>query len=182
MLSIWIKLILCGRVIAVDNFDKYDEVGNKTFDSSAVLALIADKSWFRIKEQDLALDEWYNPNNRCWQLYLNRVSMYNYSVFANAKLIVTSEPEVAPTSMTFGIAETSATVKAGETLELPVITDPAQANKTITYTSGTVGKATVASKTGDNKVAVVTGVATGTSVITATCGTVTATITVTVTE
>lgn len=182
MLLIWIKLILCGRVVAVDNFDKYDEVGNKTFDSSAVLALIADKSWFRIKEQDMAMDEFYNANNRTWQLYLNMVKMYNYSVFANAKLIVTSEPEVAPTSMTFGIAEASATVKVGETLELPVITDPAQANKTIAYTSGTTAKATVASKEGDNKVAVVTGVATGTSVITATCGTVTATITVTVTE
>ena len=176
------KTDFMGRVIAVDNFDKYDEVGNKTFDSSAVLALIADKSWFRIKEQDMAMDEFYNANNRTWQLYLNMVKMYNYSVFANAKLIVTSEPEVAPTSMTFGIAEASATVKAGETLELPVITDPAQANKTITYTSGTTAKATVAAKSGDNKVAVVTGVATGTSVITATCGTVTATITVTVTE
>mgnify|MGYP002513665480 CR=1 FL=1 len=176
------KTDFMGRVIAVDNFDKYDEVGNKTFDSSAILALIADKSWFRIKEQDMAMDEFYNANNRTWQLYLNMVKMYNYSVFANAKLIVTSEPEVAPTSMTFGIAEASATVKVGETLELPVITDPAQANKTITYTSGTTAKATVASKTGDNKVGVVTGVATGTSVITATCGTVTTNITVTVTE
>lgn len=176
------KTDFMGRVIAVDNFDKYDEVGNKTFDSSAILALIADKSWFRIKEQDMAMDEFYNANNRTWQLYLNMVKMYNFSIFANAKLIVTSEPEVAPTSMSFGIAEASATVKVNETLELPVITDPAQANKTITYTSGTVGKATVASKTGDNKVAVVTGIATGTSVITATCGTVTASITVTVTE
>ena len=175
------KTNFMGRVIAVDNFDKYDEEGNKTFDASAVLALIADKSWFRIKEQDMAMDEFYNANNRTWQLYLNMVKMYNYSVFANAKLIVTSEAEVAPTSMKFS-AGLTATVEKGKTLELSVITDPAQANKTITYTSGTESKATVASKEGNNKVAVVTGVASGTSVITATCGNVTSTITVTVTE
>ena len=127
----------------------------------------------------MAMDEFYNANNRTWQMYLNMVKMYNYSVFANAKLIVTAEPEVAPTSLRFS-AGLTATVEKGKTLELPVITDPAQANKTITYTSGTEGKATVASKKGNNKV--VTGVSAGTSVITATCGNVTSTITVTVTE
>lgn len=129
----------------------------------------------------MAMDEFYNANNRTWQIYLNMVKMYNFSVFSNAKLIVTQEPEVAPTSLTFSSGLT-ATVEAGKTIELPVITDPAQANKTITYTSGTEAKATVASKEGNNKVAVVTGVAAGTSVITATCGNVTTNITVTVTE
>lgn len=175
------KTSFMGRVIPVDNFDKYNENGVKTYDASAVLALIADKSWFRIKEQDMAMDEWYNPNNRTWQLYLNKVSMYNYSLFANAKIIATSAPTVAPTTIEFTTPAAAATVKAGETLELPVITDPFQANATITYTSGTAAKATVAAKSGNNKVAVVTGVAEGTSVITATCGNVTDTITVTVT-
>lgn len=175
------KTTFMGRVIAVDNFDKYNENGVKTYDASAVLALIADKSWFRIKEQDMAMDEWYNPNNRTWQLYLNKVSMYNYSLFANAKIIATSAPTVAPTTIEFTTPAASATVEVGKTLELPVITDPFQANATITYTSGTAAKATVAAKTGNNKVAVVTGVAEGSSVITATCGSVTDTITVTVT-
>lgn len=129
----------------------------------------------------MAMDEFYNANNRTWQLYLNMVKMYNYSVFANAKLIVTDEPLIAPTSLKFS-AGLTATVEKGKTLELTVITDPAQANKTINYTSGTESKATVASKEENNKVAVVTGVAAGTSVITATCGNVTSTITVTVTE
>ena len=169
-----------GRVIAVDNFDKYDEDGNKTFDASAVLALIADKSWFRIKEQDMAMDEFYNANNRTWQMYLNMVKMYNFSVFANAKLIVTSAPTVSPTSITF-VNGLTATVKEGETLELPVITDPYQANATITYTSATEADATVTAKEGNNKIAVVTGVDEGSSVITATCGNVSASITVTVT-
>ena len=174
------KTDFMGRVISVDNFDKYDEEGNKTFDASAILALIADKSWFRIKEQDMAMDEFYNANNRTWQMYLNMVKMYNYSVFANAKLIVTEAPEVAPNTITF-VNGLTATVKEGETLELPVITDPYQANKTITYTSASETYATVEAKTGNNKIAVVTGEAEGSSVITATCGNVSTTITVTVT-
>lgn len=176
------KTDFMGRVIAVDNFDKYDENGTKTFDGSAILCGIFDKSWFRIKEQDIALDEFYNANNRTWQMYLNVVKMYNYSLFANAKLFVTSAPTVAPSTITFTTPVAQATVVEGGTLELPVITDPFQANATITYTSGTEAKATVTAKEGNNKVAVVTGVDAGTSVITATCGNVTGTITVTVTE
>ena len=129
----------------------------------------------------MAMDEFFNANNRCWNLYLNMVYMYNYSLFSNGKLFVTSAPTVAPTTITFTTPTASATVVAGSTLELPVVTDPFQANATITYTSGTEAKATVAAKTGNNKVAVVTGVEAGTSVITATCGNVTGTITVTVT-
>lgn len=178
------KTNFMGRVIAVDNFDKYDENGNKTFDASAVLALIADKSWFRIKEQDMAMDEFYNANNRTWQMYLNVVKMYNFSLFANAKLIVTAEPTLYPSEIRFTTPVASAKVKEGETLELPVETTPFPANATITYSSGTEAKATVAAKTGNNKIAVVTGVDEGTSLITASCvtdaGTVTATITVTV--
>ena len=176
------KTDFLGRVIGIDNFDKYDENGTKTFDGSAIVCGIFDKSWFRIKEQDMAMDEFYNANNRTWQLYLNMVKMYNFSLFSNAKLFVTSAPEVAPTTITFTTPTASATVVEGSTLELPVVTDPFQANKTITYTSGTEAKATVTAKSGNNKVAVVTGVDAGTSVITATCGNVTGTITVTVTE
>ncbi|MBR5304957.1 MAG: Ig-like domain-containing protein [Candidatus Gastranaerophilales bacterium] len=175
------KTDFLGRVIGIDNFDKYDENGNKTFDGSAIICGIFDTSWFRIKEQDFQMDEFFNANNRCWNVYLNVVKMYNYSCFANGKLFVTSLPTVAPSTIEFITPTTSATVVAGSTLELPVITDPFQANATITYTSGTEAKATVAAKTGNNKIAVVTGVEAGTSVITATCGNVTDTITVTVT-
>lgn len=178
------KTNFMGRVIAVDNFDKYDENGNKTFDGSAIQCLVADKSWFRIKEQDMAMDEFYNANNRTWQMYLNVVKMYNYSVFANALLIVTEEPDVELSEIRFSTPVASAKVKVGETLELPVVTTPFQSNTEITFTSGTVANATVEAKAGDPKVAVVTGVKAGTSVITASAvtsaGTVTATIEVTV--
>ena len=172
------KTDFMGRVIAVDNFDKYASDGTKDYDGSAILALIADKSWFRIKEQDFEMDESYNPNNRTWQMYLNVIKMYQYSMFANAKVIATSAPTVAPTTITM---PATATVVEDGTVEIPVVTDPFQANATITYTSGTEAKATVAAKSGNNKVAVVTGIDEGSSVITATCGNVSATCTVTVT-
>lgn len=172
------KANFMGRVIGVDNFDKYDEDGNKTYDGSAILCGIFDKSWFRIKEQDFEMDEFYNANNRTWQMYLNVTKMYNYSLFSNGLLMVTSEPEVAPTSLTM---PRSVTVKAGEDIEVPVVTDPFQANKTIVYSITSGGKATVAAKEGNNKVAVITGVGAGTETVTATCGNVSTTCEVTVT-
>ena len=168
-----------GRVIGVDNFDKYDEEGTKTFDGSAILALIADKSWFRIKSQDMAMDEWYNPNNRTWQLYLNNVKMFAYSVYSNAQLIVTSVPTIKPTTIT--LVPSTASVEEGKKVELKAVTVPFQANATITYTSSATGKATVAAKTGDNKTAVVTGVDDGSATITAAVDSVSGTATVTVT-
>ena len=169
---------LASRVIGVDNFDKYDEDGNKTFDGSAIVAGIFDKSWFRIKDQDLEMDEFYNANNRTWQMYLNKVSMYQYSMFSNGLLMVTSVPTVHATKITL---PATATVAVDATVELPALTEPFQANATITYTSSATGKATVAAKSGNNKIAVVTGKEAGSATITATDGTVTATCTVTVT-
>ena len=171
------KADFMGRVIGVDNFDKYDEDGNKTFDGSAIVCGIFDRAWFRIKDQDLEMDEFYNANNRTWQMYLNKVSMYNYSMFANAVLMVTSAPTVHASALAM---PSTATVKVGGTVELPVVTTPFQANATITYTTSAAAKGTVAAKEGNNKIAVVTGIAEGSTTITATDGTVTATCTVTV--
>ena len=151
------KTNFMGRVVGVDNFDK---------------------SWFRIKEQDFEMDEFYNANNRTWQMYLNVTKMYNYSLFANAMLFVTSAPTVHATKITL---PSTATVAEGATVELTALTEPFQSNATITYTTSAAGKATVAAKSGNNKIAVVTGVDEGSATITATDGNVTATCTVTVT-
>ena len=175
------KTDLVGRILPIDNFDLYDDNDTRVFDGSNIIAFLADKSWFRIKRQDMYLDEFYNANNRTWQYYLNVTKMYNYSLFANGVVFCTSAPTVNPTSMKFTDA-TGLEVEEGKTLELHVETTPFPANATITYTSGTAAKATVAAKEGNNKIAVVTGVADGTSVITATCGNVTATYTVTVVD
>ena len=81
-----------ARKITVDSFDQYDADGNKAVDGSMIKCMLCDKSWFKIKTQDFAMDQWYNPNNRCWQYYLNDVRMVNYSLFANAKVYTTAEP------------------------------------------------------------------------------------------
>ncbi len=173
------KADLLGRIIPVDNFDQYDDNGTKIFDGSAIIGFIGDSSWFRIKRQDMYLDEFYNANNRTWQYYLNLTKMYNYSLFANGVVLCTSAPSVDIVSMKF-TDETGLKVTAGNDIELHIETTPFPANATITYSSGTVANATVAAKEGNNKIAVVTGVKAGSSVITATAGNVTATYTITV--
>lgn len=86
------KTDFLGRVIVVDSFDQYNDAGVKTFDGSSIKAMLCDRSWFKIKTQDFAMDSWFNPNNRTWQYYLNDVRMVNYSLFANAKVYTTAEP------------------------------------------------------------------------------------------
>ena len=170
------KKVLLGNVIYVNNFNQYDSEGELVYDGSNIIGMIADKSWFKIKEQEMTMDEFYNANNRTWQLYLNVVKMYSYSLFSNAVVFALAEPSVPATAIKF--VETAPTVVAGEKIVLEIETTPFQANPTVTFTSGTVGKATVTKV--DNKHVEVTGVAAGTSVITATDGTNTATVTVTV--
>ena len=168
-----------GNVITVDNFDVYDDDGVKVFDGSNIVGGIFDKSWFRIKTQDMFMENFYNPNNRTMQYYLNVIRMYNFSLFANHTLFVTSAPTVATTKIDY--LETAPEVTAGEKIRLHIKTTPFTANDTITFTSGTVAKATVEKI--DNRTVEVTGVAAGSSVITASNGAatpVTATVTVTV--
>lgn len=81
-----------GRVIVIDSFDQYDDAGQLAYDGSNIKAMLCDRSWFKIKTQDFAMDSWFNPNNRTWQYYLNDVRMVNYSLFANAKVYTTAEP------------------------------------------------------------------------------------------
>lgn len=174
------KAELLGNIITVDNFDQYDEEGTKIFDGSAIVAMIADKSWFKIKRQDMFLDEWYNPNNRTWQYYLNLTKMYNYSLFANGVIFATSAPTVNATAIEVDKDEVE--VEAGKTAKVTVKTTPFQANQSMSVASSASGVAT-ASITG--KVITITGVASGqnadgTATITVTCGNLTDTISVTV--
>lgn len=170
------RSVLLGNIIYVNDFNEYDNEGNLIYDGSNIVGMIADKSWFRIKEQETTMDEFYNANNRTWQYYLNVVRMYSYSLFSNAIVFATALPNVPVTAMSF--EETAPKVKVGEKILLKLDTTPAQTTSEITFTSGTTAKATV--RKVDNKTVEVTGVATGTSVITATSGNVTGTVTVTV--
>ena len=170
------KSVLMGNIIYVNDFDEYDNQGTKIFDGSAIVGMIADKSWFRIKEQETTMDEFYNANNRTWQYYLNVVRMYSYSLFSNAVVFATSAPQVTITSMTPSVEEI--TVEAGKTGKVEIITEPFHANYpnlSVASNDRDVATATVSGKT-----VTVTGVASDTSAdgkatITVTAGNVTTT-------
>lgn len=171
------KADLLGNILTIDNFDVYAEDGTKIYDGQYILGMIADKAWFRIRRQDSWMDEFYNPNNRSIQYYLNNVKMYNASLFANHMFICTSAPSVASTQIKF--VEESGTVAEGAKIKLHIETTPFQANDTITFTSSDTDDATVSKI--DNRTVEVTGVDDGSVTITASNGTVSGTITVTVT-
>ena len=85
------KADFLGRVVVVDNFDVYNDDGTVNKSGAPIQAVIFDRNFFKIKTQDNEMDEFYNPNNRTWQYYLNVNKMYNTSLFANAVALVTSE-------------------------------------------------------------------------------------------
>ena len=171
------KADLIGKVYYVEDFDLVDDDGSVQFDGSNIVALICDRRWFKIREKDMFMDEFYNANNRSWQSYLNVIKSFNYSLFANALMLVKALPTLNISSMQFN--ETSPTVEADEKITLHITTTPFSATQTVTFSSGTVAKATVEKI--DDRTVEVTGKEAGTSVITATAGEVTATVTVTVT-
>ena len=170
------KADLMGRVYYVEDFDILNDSGEVVVDGSNIVALICDRRWFKIREKDMFMDEFYNANNRSWQSYLNVIKSYNYSLFANALMLVKALPTLNISAMQFN--ETSPQVKAGEKITLSITTTPFTATQTVTFSSGTTSKATVTKV--DDRTVEVTGVDAGTSVITAKAGSVTATVTVTV--
>ena len=171
------KTTLLGNIITVDNFDSYDDDGTKVYDGSAIVGLLCDKAWFKIKTQDFFMENFYNPNNRTMQYYLNVIRMYNMSLFANGVIFATADPEVSATDVEF--IETEATVKAGNKITLHVKTTPFTANPTLSYTSSNTSYATVGAQTG--KYIEITGVGAGTATITVSDGTNSDTISVVVT-
>lgn len=172
------KTELLGQIITVDNFDAYDDDGVKVYDGSDIVGMIADRAWFKIKTQDFFMENFYNPNNRTMQYYLNVQKGYNMSLFANGVIFATDDPDVESTAVEF--IETSASVKAGEKITLHVKTTPFTANNALTYTSSATTYATVGDQTG--KYIEVTGVAAGSSTITVSDGTHSDTLSVTVTS
>lgn len=168
---------LLGNIISVPDFDIYNDDGTKHSDGSAIVGILCDKAFFKIREQDRDFSDFWNPNNRTWQLYLNIVKMYATSLFANAVVFATSTPTVAATAVT--PAKTTVSVKEGEDVVVPVTLTPFQATTAVTASSSAEGKATV-SVTGHN--VTIHGVDDGSATITVSAGAgVTASIAVTVT-
>lgn len=168
------KADLMGRIIPVDNFDVYNrETGNKVFDGSSILGLMGDKSWFKIKEQDMYMDEFYNANNRVWNYYLNMTKMFEYSLFANAVIFATNEPEPTETT-SLTVSDNSVIVAVGGTSDVTVTVAP-------------VGNEVTSAVNNSNATAVlngntltITGVTAGSSTVTLTSGSKKATIKVSV--
>lgn len=172
------KSVLLGNIIYVNDFDVYDNDGTKTFDGSNIYAMIADKSWFRIKEQEITMDEFYNANNRTWQYYLNVVRMYSYSLFSNAVVFATKNPEVNISSMRF--TDTSVTLESvGDEKTLTLITEPFSATQEVAFDNDDDDAIFTFDKI-DNKHVKIIAVGAGTGTLTATAGNVTAEIKITV--
>ena len=175
------KAVLLGNIYPVDNFDVYDDEGNKIFDGSNLFGMIADRNWFKIKPVDQFMENGYNANNRAMQYFLNNIKMYEFSLFANAVVFATTEATVNPTAFKFyidGEEVTSATIT--KNTDVVVETVPYSANASITYASSATTYATVAKKDSQNKVITITAKADGDTNITATVGEVTGTLAVTV--
>lgn len=171
------KASLLGRIKYIKDFSVRDKKGNVVLDGSNIYGIIADKAWFRIKNQEITMDEFYNANNRTWQMYLNDVNMYQYSLFCNAVVFADEEAEVPITALT--LSDEAVSVAEGATKKVRVSTTPAQANTpTIEVASDDTDTATV---TISDKEITVTGVAEGEATITVTAGNVTTSFTVTVT-
>ena len=170
------RTILLGNIISVPDFDVYNDDGTLHSDGSAIVGILCDKAFFKIREQDRDFSEFWNPNNRTWNLYLNLVKMYATSLFANAVVFATSAPTVPATAITAGSA--TATVVAGEKVTVPFTLTPFQATSTVTAASSASGKATAEVK---GSTVEITGVSAGSATITLTAEAgVTATIAVTV--
>ncbi len=176
------KSELLGRILPVDNFDAFDDEGAKIFDGQDVLGFIGDKSWFQIQRQDMFVEEFRNPNNRTYQMYLNLIKQYNYSLFANGVIIATDMPDVDATAVE--AKPDTISIKAGEKAKSYVTLTPITSTATVTASSSATSYATV-TVASDGSYVEVTGVAEGSATITVTATnadntTVTDTIAVTV--
>ena len=173
---------LARNIYPIDNFDVYSDDGEKIFDGSSIYAMIADRNWFKIKPIDQFMEDQRNANNRSYQLYLNNIKMYEYSLFANAIVFASKVSDVAITGLSYGNTSI-VNVKTGATQNLEVVVTPFNANTpNITYESSNGDVFTVAADQQDNHKCVITaGNSAGVAILTAKAGNVETHITVNVT-
>lgn len=178
------KADLMGNILTVDNFDILDKQGKVIYDGSKILGIICDKAWFRIKEQDMFMDDFRNANNRSINYYLNVIKMFNYSFFANAIVFATEEPTVAITGLDFKAGTEGIVMdKVGDEKGLDITVTPASANSPkIVYSSDNEGIFTVDEDPNDNRHCKLIAVGQGTANLTATAGNVSTKVKVTVTN
>ena len=149
------KSDLLGRVYYVPDFDQKDEDGNVVVDGSSIYAFICDRRWFKIRDKAMFMDEFYNANNRSWQQYLNVIKSFNYSLFANAKMLVSAIPTIEAATIT----GTDQEVTVGGNVTATIVTTPFNATETITFSSSDAGEDYVTIEKIDNRHVKITGVA-----------------------
>lgn len=171
---------LARNIYPVDNFDVYSDEGTKIFDGSKIYAMIADRNWFKIKPIDVFMEDQRNANNRSYQLYLNNIKMYEYSLFANAILFVSEEPTVAITGLSYN-GTTSITLDEGDTEGLDLVVTPYNANTPeVTYESSDGDVFTVAKDDDNDRHCTITAVGEGIATLTVKAGNVQTQVTVNV--
>lgn len=177
------KTDLMGKIYPVNNFDLIDrKTGAKILDGSKIIGLIADKKWFRIKNEDIYMDDFRNASNRSINYFLNAIKMFKYSYFANAVCFATEMPTVAITELAFNKPNVNLVV--GNSEKVGIVTTPLNATtpEDIIYTSSSDAIATVEVDPENKHNAIITGVTAGQVVITATAGNVSTQMTVTITD
>lgn len=175
------KADLMGRILTVEDFDILDGDGNVIYDGSHIYGIMCDMRWFRIKTQDMYMEDFRNANNRSMQYYLNLIKMYQYSLFANSVVFADEEPQVAITELNYNNT-TEISVPVGEQEGLDIVVKPANANyPVITYESSDDTIFTVKANANNDRRCTITGVKEGTATLTAKAGNVSTTLAVNVT-
>ena len=176
------KTTLLGNIKPVDDFNIYDrKTGKLLFDGSKILGLIADRKWFRIKKQDVYMDDFKNANNRSINYFLNAIYMYKYSFFANAICFATEEPSIPITSLDFQAPAGITLHQTGDIEGLDITVTPGSANTPkISYESDNDGIFIVDIDPDNDRHCIITATGEGTANLTAKAGNVSTTVSVTV--
>lgn len=157
---------ILGRVIGVNSFATYDSEGNVVQANENVFAVMCDKAFFKIHQQEMYLEPSRNASARATTYFLNVIKSYNMSMFANCVVFASALPTIAVEEISF--KKSTESVKVGSKKRIEIATIPTGATSEITFTSSDTDIATVTKK--DNRTVEVTGVAEGTVTITATDG------------
>lgn len=117
------KTDFIARVIEVDKFD----------DNNKVLGVICDEAFFQIYDNIFRFDEFYNARTMSWNEYLHVWETFAICPFANAVILATEAPSVDATDIEAG--KSTVSVKAGETVTVPLTITPPNATSTVTATT-----------------------------------------------
>lgn len=172
---------LLGNVVSVKDFNIYNEKREVVYDGSHIYGIMCDKKWFRIKTQDMYIDDFKNANNRSMTYFLNVVKMFQYSYFANAVVFCDEEPNIPIQGLDYN-KTLSINLEIGDTEGMDINVTPMNATTPeITYSSSSDDIAIVDKTNGNDRHCTITAIAEGEATITATAGNISTSFTVNVT-